>query len=77
MRVSIPDGFTAESIASLCGVNPATIYRALDGKGSGPVAIQIHHVTHGAIPAWEMRPDLWAEGQIPPPPVHFSPPEAA
>jgi len=35
------------------------------------VAVSIHHITHGAIAAWELRPDLWRPGQEPPVPPDF------
>ena len=58
------------SIALAIGVEPSTVWRAVnrkDGYSASPeLACQIHFHSDGAIPCWTLRSDLWAEGQIPP-----------
>ncbi len=74
--IPIPPNHSAKSIAQACGVGATTIYQALaafDPKTgvhlcSGPLAAAIHHTTGGAVTCWELRPDLWANGQVPPAP---------
>jgi len=29
-------------------------------------AIEVHRVSNGEIPCWKVRPDIWAEGWVPP-----------
>jgi len=29
-------------------------------------AIEVHRISKGEIPCWKLRPDHWAEGQLPP-----------
>ena len=83
MRIEIPKGHTASSIARTCGVHSASVHRALadydEATGvhvcSGALAIAIHYATKGAIKCWDLRPDYWKRGQIPPKPlVHDGPP---
>ena len=72
MKILLPTGHTAQSIASACGVHLASIYRAVSGGPCGSkLATLIHYATNGAIPCWSLRPDLWTEGQIPPVPDRF------
>lgn len=57
----------------------AALWRVLAGRqrSSPDLAIRIHRATAGAVPCWELRPDLWAPGQVPPELSHDLPPEAA
>jgi len=64
MRRKYP--ISPETLAVRIGCDKATVYRALAGNGTPETACQIHLHSEGEIPCWTLRPDLWAEGQIPP-----------
>ena len=78
MRIPLPPGHTAQSIADTCGVNVVTVHRALNLLScSDELVIDIHFATHGEIPCWALKPKIWREGQVPPVPDQFKSPEAA
>lgn len=73
MRIILPAHLSAQALADRCDVHIASMYRALnkfDESGvhvcSPELAERIHRESNGAIPCWVLRPDLWAEGQVPP-----------
>ena len=75
----------SELLAGVIGCHPGSVYRAIRRRENksepadcGPLlAAAIHHASNGEFPAWEMRPDLWQPGQIPPRPQSPSSPLAA
>jgi DNA-binding transcriptional regulator YdaS (Cro superfamily) len=47
-------------LAKACGIKQPSIAGAkLRGKASESLAKTIHKVTRGAVPKWELRPDLF------------------
>lgn len=74
MKINLPNGVTCASLATQCGVHPASMARALNDFDPvsgvhvcGPqLAISIHYASNGEIPCWKLRPDIWREGQVPP-----------
>lgn len=47
-------------LASAIGLSQPLINKAKKSGRAGPrLALGIHHFTHGAVPASELRPDLW------------------
>jgi hypothetical protein len=76
MKIVTPRGFRINDLAARCGIHLASMYRALndfDANGihtcSTDLAIAIHRESCGMgflIPCWELRPDIWALGQVPP-----------
>ena len=71
----------SEALAAIIGCHPGTVSRAIKPRKDmtkpadcgGPLAAAIHHASDGAFPGWEIRPDLWQPGQVPPRP-HWLPP---
>lgn len=62
----LPRGRMAELIR-LTGLTKPTIWRAINQiQCSHETAITIHRATGGEIPCWDLRPDLWSPGQLPP-----------
>ena len=62
-------GGTQSALGETIGSTQNAVYEALRrGRVSPEMACAIHHATDGEVPAWRLRPDLWAVGQSPPPP---------
>ena len=60
-------------LARRMGVAQQTVSKLLNGeiRCSAEQAVAIHWATSGAVPASELRPDLWrAAGDVPPAPNH-------
>lgn len=52
-----------------CGVSQVAINQAKRRDAvSAELALAIHRFTEGAVPAWELRPDLWRSPDDMPPP---------
>ncbi|MCL4525208.1 MAG: helix-turn-helix domain-containing protein [Gammaproteobacteria bacterium] len=52
---------TQATLARSLGVTPGMIYQWLSGRRriGAETAVRIEQATQGAIPRWELRPDLW------------------
>jgi len=82
MKIELPRGFQVPELAKRCEVHPNSMYRALgdfDGNGvhncGTDLAIAIHRESLALghlIPCWVLRPDVWAEGQLPPALQHLA-----
>ena len=60
-------GGTQASLGEATGTSQNAIFQALRRRQvSAEMACAIHHATDGHVPAWELRPDLWHVGQLPP-----------
>ena len=60
-------GGTQTSLGEAIGATQNAVFQALRrGHVSSGMARAIHHATGGQVPAWELRPDLWHKGQLPP-----------
>lgn len=71
-RDKMPNGAMARLVVNT-GLTRVKIWRAIKKKQcSESTAIILHHASNGAIPAWELRPDIWKPGQEPPKPAHWS-----
>ncbi|WP_082476072.1 YdaS family helix-turn-helix protein [Methylobacterium sp. Leaf99] len=47
-------------LGSACGVSQGAIWKAKRaGRVSGELAVAIERATKGAVPRWQLRPDLW------------------
>lgn len=84
MKVRTSSRTNVPSLAQRCRVHVGSMYRALNDVNEAGVhncspelAIAIHRATEGAIPCWDLRPDLWAVGQLPPGLTHPPLPEAS
>jgi hypothetical protein len=70
----------SNALAAIIGCHPGTIYRAIKPREDmtkpaecgAPLAAAIHHASNGEFAAWEIRPDIWVVGQVPPRPNHVS-----
>jgi hypothetical protein len=85
MKIKLPAPWKVEQLTAALGIHYTTLWKALcrtDPKTGAractpDLAVRIHWFTGGAVPAWSLRPDLWAEGQTPPPPRGFQLPSPA
>ena len=76
-RIPLPADYSSfEKLAEAVGCSRGTAHRALyycyaDGTHfcGAELAVTMHHVTRGKVAAWDLRPDLWAKGMVPPKPA--------
>jgi transcriptional regulator with XRE-family HTH domain len=56
---------TMEAFGALIGVQKAVVWKWESGHRPSPEsAIKIEQATHGAVPRWKLRPDLWARPKV-------------
>jgi len=63
-----------QKLAAACGVTQPAIWKAKTlGRPSARLALAIHRVTGGDVPASALRPDLWASPDHVPASGHGAP----
>ena len=51
-------------LGEACGVSQTSIWKAKRaGRVSAELAVSIERATNGAVPRWQLRPDLWPAPQ--------------
>jgi DNA-binding transcriptional regulator YdaS (Cro superfamily) len=60
LRKAIETAGSQAKLAQACGVVQQSISAALNsGRVSAEMAVKIDRATNGAVPHWQLRPDLW------------------
>jgi DNA-binding XRE family transcriptional regulator len=53
-------GMTLAQLGALLGATKTAVYKWEHRAGPSPaMAIEIERLTNGALPKWDMRPDIW------------------